>query len=164
MSEMTPQPLRVLHAFPTFDLGGQQARVLALAGGLPEEWEHLVYATDGRYGAREHPGGKRFQPVMQGEGLPTFPLAARAKAKVFLQELRPDLVCSYNFGAIELAWAAGSLGIPFVHHEDGFESGGRQPLRRDLLRRWVLRRASAVVVPSAKLIEIAEKRWKVPRE
>jgi glycosyltransferase involved in cell wall biosynthesis len=161
MSQGPPDHLRILHAFPTFDLGGQQARVLALAEGLPGAWEHLVYATDGRYGAREHPGGRRFQPVFEELRLPHFPLAARARAKTLLQELQPDLVLTYNFGAIEVAWAAGNLGIPFVHHEDGFESGGKQPLRRDLLRRWVLRNAQAVIVPSAPLAQIARQRWKV---
>lgn len=162
MAASRQKPLRVLHAFPTFDLGGQQARVLALAAGLPSTWEHLVYAADGRFGAKAHPGGERFVPVFEGTRLPTFPLAARSVAKTLLRELGPDLVLTYNFGAIELAWAAGGARIPLVHHEDGFESGGRQPLRRDLLRRWVLRKAASVIVPSAPLAEIARKRWKIP--
>lgn len=82
-----------------------------------------------------------------------------------------DLVLTYNWGAMDAVMAhrlfGGLLGLPpLVHHEDGFnedEAAGLKPAR-NRFRRIALRRASALVVPSQRLEEIALTAWRQPRE
>jgi glycosyltransferase involved in cell wall biosynthesis len=73
---------------------------------------------------------------------------------------RPNLVLTYNWGAIEAAWAARRLRLPLVHHEDGFlpDEAQRRHARRSWLRWWVLK-GTPVVVPSAVLQRIAVGEW-----
>jgi glycosyltransferase involved in cell wall biosynthesis len=82
-----------------------------------------------------------------------------------LRALRPDLVVTSNWGAIE--WAAGALlaGVPHIHTEDGFgpEERARQMKRRVMVRRLVLR-ASRVVLPSRNLLRIAAETWRLPHQ
>lgn len=111
---------------------------------------------------------------MLPEGFGLGVLEAPPKAGLFstlrslrgiFEEAAPDLVCTYNWGAIESTMAARSFGsLPVIHHEDGFgpdEASGLK-LRRTLMRRFALRGVSAVVVPSHNLGRIAQKKWKVP--
>jgi glycosyltransferase involved in cell wall biosynthesis len=79
-----------------------------------------------------------------------------------VRRLRPHLLLTYNWGAIETALAARLRRLPpLVHHEDGFQSDelGRRLRRRNLLRRCVLPKAEAVVVPSLTLRGIAVREW-----
>ena len=76
-----------------------------------------------------------------------------------------DVLCTYNWGAIE-AVIANSLGLrkPHLHFEDGFgpdENLDRQNVKRVLARRFLLR-GSIVSVPSKGLAELARKRWRLP--
>ena len=66
----------------------------------------------------------------------------------------PDLLVTYNWGAIEWALANGSLDTPHVHIEDGFgpEEINHQIARRVWTRRLALRR-SEVIVPSITLLK-----------
>jgi glycosyltransferase involved in cell wall biosynthesis len=79
---------------------------------------------------------------------------------------RPDLVLTYNFGAMDAALAARTLGLPLVHHEDGFlpDEARRQLPRRAAYRRLALRRARAVVVISETLRRIAVDTWRLDPE
>jgi glycosyltransferase involved in cell wall biosynthesis len=86
---------------------------------------------------------------------------ANVKAlQALLAAERPDLVLTYNWGAIEAAWAARRLRLPLVHHEDGFlpDEAQRRHARRSWLRWWVLK-GTPVVVPSAVLQRIAVGEW-----
>jgi glycosyltransferase involved in cell wall biosynthesis len=99
------------------------------------------------------------------KGLPTpGRLAALGEA------LKPfDLICTYNWGAMDVAMAHTAFGKafglpPLVHHEDGFnedEAGGLKP-RRNLYRRAALRGAARVIVPSTGLEQIAIGPWAQP--
>ena len=80
-----------------------------------------------------------------------------------------DLVLSYNWGAMDAVMArrlfAGALALPpLVHHEDGFneDEAVRQKPARILFRRLALPAASALVVPSRRLADIARTIWRQP--
>jgi glycosyltransferase involved in cell wall biosynthesis len=77
-----------------------------------------------------------------------------------LKERAPDLLVTYNWGAIEWALANNALGIPHIHIEDGFgpEESKRQFPRRVWTRRLALRR-SLLVVPSRTLEDMALQVW-----
>lgn len=81
---------------------------------------------------------------------------------------RFDLVLTYNWGAIDGVMAARAFArgaTPVVHHEDGFNEDEARRLKpeRNIYRRIALPAARALVVPSARLEEIALGTWKQPR-
>lgn len=158
-------PRRVLlHAFSTFALGGPQARFVQLANALGPDYEHIVVAMDNRFEA-----GERLQPQVRWRPL-RLPvrkgglLANRAEFRRQLQQLRPDLLLSYNWGAIE--WVAANLPrrVPQVHVEDGFgpEEAHAQLPRRVWTRRVLLGLGRVPVVVASKRLEaMACQTWRL---
>ena len=101
------------------------------------------------------------------------PLAGRfgiRRLQVLARAMRGfDLILTYNWGAMDAAMAhalfAPSLGLaPLVHHEDGFNADEAQRLKpaRNWYRRLALARASALVVPSRQLEQVALTTWHQP--
>ncbi len=81
-----------------------------------------------------------------------------------LRRLRPDLLITYNWGAIE--WAMANRLFPVsrqLHFEAGFgkEEADTQLRRRVLFRRWALARCAKVVVPSRGLETLARAVWRL---
>ena len=158
-----PRRRRVLHVFATFGAGGPQVRMTQLVPRMGESWQHAVLALDGDLAAQAQlPAGAACEllptPARRG-----FLGSMRAFATV-LRERDPDLLLTYNWGAIECVAAARRLGLrSHVHHEDGFGPGEqeRRHRRRNWLRRAVLGRAAAVVVPSTRLLAIATREWRL---
>jgi glycosyltransferase involved in cell wall biosynthesis len=155
--------MRLLHVFPTFAPGGAQARTVTLINSLGPEFQHRVVAIDGVTTARERIGrGVDFGLV---EAPPKSIVASVRGFVRLLMEHEPDLLLTYNWGAIDAVLAAHLRGrCPVVHGEDGFgpdEASGLKS-RRVLTRRLVLRRAFATVVPSRTLYDIAEKQYRLP--
>ncbi len=160
------RPARVLlHAFSTFKLGGPQARFVQLAHALGPGYRHLIVAMDNCFDA-----GERLDPTVNWEPMRLEivkggALANRGAFRALLQRLKPDLLLSYNWGAIE--WAAANLPrvVPHVHVEDGFgpEEAHQQLPRRVWMRRVLLgwNRVS-VVVASRNLERMATGVWKLP--
>lgn len=164
MSEGPRRPRVLLHAFSTFKLGGPQARFVQLANALGPDYRHIVAAMDNCFDA-----GERLQPGVAWEPLRLDvvkggALANRGAFRAVLQRVRPDLLLTYNWGAIE--WAAANLPrvVPHVHVEDGFgpEEATRQLPRRVWMRRVLLgwNRVS-VVVASRNLERMATRTWKL---
>ncbi len=159
-------PARILHVFATFDLGGPQARTCRLIASLPASWEHLVLAADGRTGAAS---ALPARAGVEARSLPPLPKSPRRflSLRRLLRRSSADLVCTYNWGAIEAAAAAVlPPRLPLLHHEEGFrpDEAGHQKLRRVVFRRAVLRRAAGLVVPAGSLARIARQSWRVPAE
>lgn len=169
-------PLRILHLHSTFDAGGKERRAVALMnrwarqGGARAIEHHIVSAQPGSMGARSLID-KRVA-VFFPFGFP--PLAGKLRLSRLQQLARAmrgfDLVLTYNWGAMDAAMAhavfAPSMGLaPLVHHEDGFNADEAGGLKRG--RNWyrmvALSRASALVVPSRGLEEIALGSWRQPR-
>lgn len=158
---------RLLHVFSTFDVGGPQIRFLQLVEGLGDAFEHRVLAMNGTDQTM-----RRLPP-----GAPVEMIAFKPDKRQPLRNLwrfrrrlaaeRPDLLVTYNWGAIE--WGLVNLPAPLCPHvdiEDGFgpeETQGLLP-RRNRLRRLVYRRARCLVVPSHTLERIALSAWGLPRE
>jgi len=153
---------RFVHVFATFGAGGPQVRAVQLMARLGGDVEHVVMAVDGCTDARAQlPAGVRceFAPPPERAGL----FATIRAQRQWLRAQRPDLVLTYNWGAIETTEAARRAGLPLVHHEDGFlpDEAERRLWRRTLWRRLVLRKLP-VIVPSAVLHRIATKEWRLP--
>ncbi len=156
-------PPHWLHVFATFGRGGPQVRTTQVMAALGAAVRHTVIAMDGRTEAAAL--------VPEGVPLTVLPpppeggfLATRRAMAARLRELRPDLLLTYNWGAIETVAAARQIGLrAVVHHEEGFgpEEVTRRLFRRNLLRRWLLRGVAAVAVPSEVLRGIARAEWRV---
>jgi len=157
--------MKLLHVFSTLAVGGAQTRFVQLVGALPAGYRHLVLAMDHDYAAVE-------QLALNGtvekidlaydkkQTLRSLLLFRRA-----ISRIRPDLLVTYNWGAIE--WGLVNLPLPICPHMtvlDGFgpEEATASLPRRVRLRRLVYGRAAAVVVPSRKLETLAVNGWTLP--
>ncbi|NNF67548.1 MAG: glycosyltransferase [Gammaproteobacteria bacterium] len=148
-----------LHVLPSFCAAGSQVRTTALMRGLADSVRHTVIAIDGRTEAAALVTGcdLTLQSYEPGAG----PVAGIRFFRQLLQETRPDLLLTYNWGAMDAAIAARSLGFrKQVHHEDGFnaDEAHRLKLRRNWARRLLLNNID-VVVPSRNLLSIARDKW-----
>lgn len=160
------QGLHLVHVFPTFALGGSQMRFASLAAHFAGTYRHTILALDGQTAAAETLAPEaacRILPLERCYGLRDV-----AAMRRLLGSLEPDLLLTYNWGAIE--WAFANRVRPLcrhLHFEDGFgpeETPERQLRRRVLFRRLALGGAHMrVIVPSQVLHRLATEVWKLPR-
>ncbi len=133
--------------------------------GLTGSFRHTVVALDGCFAAAERLASHAvvdLRPLT----LPRYNLLrGMASVRTLVREAEPDLLLTYNWGAIEVALANRLFGVcDHIHFESGFgvEEGNGQLWRRNLFRRVALGRVRKLVVPSATLMEIAASAWSVP--
>lgn len=159
--------LRILHVFPSFELGGSQRRMTTYLNASNAPHNHLVYAMDDCYDAAElshHFRAARIPPGLIPKGNLLSAILGCRKA---LQQTNPDLLVTYNWGSIEWAMAnRWPQRCPTVHIQDGFgedERDGENP-RRQFMRKMTYSRCNRVIVPSNKLAALARESWKVPEK
>jgi len=152
----------LLHVFSTFVPAGPQVRVAKLLAAFGGEFRHSIVAMDGVTTARE-----LLLPELDVVFLDAPPkagsFATAVRMRGLLRRERPDLLLTYNFGAIDSVLAARTLGQGrVVHHEDGFLPDEVQGFkrRRIWLRRIALGGAQVVVI-SRNLERIARELWKL---
>jgi L-malate glycosyltransferase len=157
---------KLLHVFPTFAIGGAQVRFAALANALRQGFEHVAISLDGAGGSeRLVQSGVRFRlrPLsVRKRRLPS--LADLRTFRSLLREERPDLLVTYNWGAIDWALADRIRPIcPHLHVVDGFgpEEAHGQLRRRVWVRRLALSGHTEVVVPSKTLRALATGAWRL---
>lgn len=160
---------RILHIHSTFDRGGKELRCVRLISALTEADHAIVSGDFDRRGAAAllDPKRKVAWPVFPS--LTGKPLPGRLK-KLAAAMAGYDLVCTYNWGAMDTAMAHTLFAdvyklAPLIHHEDGFDEDEADGLKRsrNLYRRIALGRAAALVVPSRALERIALETWQQPR-
>ena len=163
--------MRFLHLHSGFNAGGKELRAAKLINAFGKKVSHtIVSAQPGALGA-----ASAIDSRIEVDYPADFPPLAGRPLPGRLQRLAHamagfDLVLTYNWGAMDAVMAhtlfGRKLGLPpLVHHEDGFnedEASGLKP-SRNWYRRIALGRASALVVPSQRLEEIALKVWQQPR-
>ncbi|WP_033073442.1 glycosyltransferase [Sphingopyxis sp. MWB1] len=165
-------PVRILHLHSSFSLGGKEARAVRLMNLMQDRAQHTILsAVPDALGARDaiDPGVDVLFPT------DAPPLAGRPSLNRYRAladySFRFDLILSYNWGAMDgvMAHRLFAKGRwydapPFlIHHEDGFneDESHRRNWKRNLFRRFALRDAAALAVPSQKLADIAKAEWKV---
>ena len=160
------RPLHLLHVFPTFSLGGSQLRFVTLAHRLGGNFRHSVVSLDGHQEAAAllDPGvSADLVPIFSARSIFTAPFLY---AKL-LQQLRPNVLQTYNWGAIDAVVGAQLAGFPSViHTEDGFnpDEALRLKRRRVLTRRVVLRQIFKTIMPSETLQRIALEQYHLPAD
>jgi glycosyltransferase involved in cell wall biosynthesis len=165
MGDPTPdRPLRLLHVIPSFGIGGVPVRLTTIANRLGRKYRHIVLALD-----QVTTAAARFAPATD-YGLVELSIDKRRQARNILRfrgviaQVRPDLMLTYNWGAVD--WGMANALFPLcrhVHFEDGFgpDEFDGQLRRRILGRRYGLRSAERIVVPSRVLERIARETWKL---
>lgn len=126
-----------------------------------DRYRHTVVSCDGRTEAAD------LAPDVDLTLVPWAPeggaLAGVKHARKLLREVRPDLLLTYNWGAMDSVLGARSSAFKrLVHHEDGFNADESVTLkgRRNWTRRLALR-STDVIVPSANLERIAKGTWRL---
>lgn len=158
-----PARPHLLHVFPSFGFGGVPIRIASIMTHFGRRFRHSILALDGCIDSASR----------LDDGLDIrFPTLSIDKSRAlsnlwrfrrFLKGCRPDLLITYNWGAIE--WALVNSVFPIcrhVHMESGFgvEEAVGQLRRRVLLRRLALRRTAQIVVPSSGLVALATGPWR----
>jgi L-malate glycosyltransferase len=155
----------VLHIFPSFGIGGVPLRMVRIINHFGKRFRHSVIALDNNFEAAV--GIASDVDVMllpRGQPRRAFVRAVFGSA-LALRILQPDLLLTYNWGAIEWAMAGRLLRFArHVHLEAGFSQGeaDTQIPRRVLFRRCALARCALVVVPSRRLEDLASRVWRLP--
>lgn len=155
----------LLHVFSTFAPGGPQVRTAGLLNAMAGEFRHTILPMDGHAEAADLcTQGNRPALLPQPKARGGFRILKELRAVFAEQE--PDLILTYNWGAIESVLAARSMSLPVLHHEDGFrpdEAAGFKR-RRIWTRRLALSKARGLIVPSQTLQAIAQRLWKIDAE
>lgn len=142
-------PLRILHVLPQLGLGGTENGVLNIIEYFGDELDQSVCAlrpSDAR-SPRIAALGSRFSVIGNRR------VAIKHLADHF-RKVKPDVVHSRNWGAIESVIAARLAGVPgIIHSEHGYELGMENglPTRQRAFRALSYRAASAVVTVSEEL-------------
>jgi len=161
---------RILHLHSTFNAGGKEVRCARLMNAWGPRLHHTIVSAEPdamAAAALIDPG----VPVDYPQDFPSLkgkPTPARL-ARLARAMRGFDLVCTYNWGAMDAVMAhrvfARAFGLPpLVHHEDGFNEDEAERLKptRNLYRRVALGGAEAVIVPSTGLEAIARGAWGQP--
>jgi glycosyltransferase involved in cell wall biosynthesis len=158
-------PKHLLHVFPTFEVGGAQMRFSRLVRAHGGRYRNTVIALDHvtDMAARLAPDlPVAYRAIQFDKGKPWSNLVLFRRT---IGEIDPDVLVTYNWGAIE--WALANRGLSarkHVHIEDGFgpEEADGQLRRRVWGRRLALGgRQTKVVLPSRGLERIALHIWKL---
>ncbi|MFC3712376.1 glycosyltransferase family 4 protein [Sphingoaurantiacus capsulatus] len=159
---------RLLHLHSTFNLGGKEARAVALMNAWSDAYSHdIVSAAPGETAAAaliDHAVDWRIRgdfPSLEGKPGPgRWRRIAAALAGY-------DLILTYNWGSMDAVGANRVFAHrPMVHHEDGFNEDEtvRQKPKRVMFRRLFLPGVARLVVPSRNLERIARDIWRQPPE
>jgi len=159
-----PRSRHLLHLFSTFAAGGPQARTAAIVRALDESFRHTIVALDGDLAGAERLKEQPRVAYVEAPRKSRFGGAVARFARL-IRRLAPDLLLTYNWGAIEAIPAARLAGVRrIIHAEDGFgpEESHEQLRRRVWFRRLVLPLTRKVVVPSLLLEGHLRHTWHVP--
>lgn len=155
----------MLHVFPSLALGGSQKRLIDLLHDpILGSHKHLFISTEAKCEIESYfPKGLDYT-IIPFKSLPFLPQRYVQMRKV-LKELKPDVLLTYNWGAIEWGLANFPEIVPhYIHLEDGFGPDEQitLKLRRTLFRRLVFAIAlDDLIVPSHTLAHIADAYWNV---
>lgn len=159
---------RLLHLHSTFNLGGKEARAVALMNAWGDAYRHdIVSAAPGETAAAAliAPGVEaRLRddfPSLEGKPGPARWRRLAAAMRGY------DLVLTYNWGSMDAVGANRVFAhLPMIHHEDGFneDEAVRQKPKRVIFRRLFLPGVAKLMVPSRTLERIALEVWRQPRD
>jgi sugar transferase (PEP-CTERM/EpsH1 system associated) len=145
--------LRVLHVIDRLDVGGTELGIARVIRGLKGGFNHRVCAIRGFNEEFVQAQSLTGKVCVAGHSTTGFQLVVGRLARL-MWELKPDVVHSRNWGAIEAIPAARLARIPVaIHSEHGYEVDmlAGLPLHRRIVRRMAYTAADAVFTVSEEL-------------
>lgn len=162
--ESDSMPPRLLHILPTFAPGGAELVAVSVMNGLGAEFAHTILPLNGHSEAAQLLRVPfRLLEAPPGRSSPLYAW----KLRQLIGRERPDLVLTYNWGAIDAVIAMAALArCPAIHNEHGFGAEEARSLlwRRLLIRRWFLGRIYSTVAVSECLQDIVLNRYRLRPE
>src|SRR5271166_7138951 len=95
----------VLHVFPSFGIGGVPLRMVRIINHLGKRFRHTVIALDNNFDAAAGISGDLDVTISPVLALKRGTLHTVLDSALVLRRMRPDLLITYNWGAIEWAMA-----------------------------------------------------------
>src|SRR6266511_4141808 len=152
--------MKILHVVPSFGLGGMEKVICALIEKTSDYHKHAILSLDGDTQANRWIKDSDVQLVdfdKPSERNRYFQSLYRS-----LREVHPELLMTYNWGATDAVWLGHLAGIRHViHSEHGFnvDEGKATVWKRDVIRFFVYRLASKVIVISRDLHKLLRQRF-----
>jgi glycosyltransferase involved in cell wall biosynthesis len=161
----SPPCKHFFHIFPSLGIGGVPLRMVRIINHFGTRFRHTIIALDNNFEAAAGIDPSLDVTLLPVQQPPRGLFRSVADSAFALRRFRPDLLLTYNWGAIEWAMAARLSTVPrHIHLEAGFgqQEADSQIPRRVLFRRLALARCSLVVVPSRRLEDLASRVWRLP--
>ena len=137
MSEATSRQPVIVHVLDQFEIGGMETVALNVIAGSRERYRHVIVCLRGRgmLAPRAEALGADVHAVDKNAGKD---IGAYLRLRRLLRRLNPDLVHTYNIGALDVAFWARLAGVKRVvhaeHGRDVADPQGRNPKYRRLRR------------------------------
>lgn len=158
----------IIHIFSSFGLGGVPIKICHSINYFADKAKHTIISTHKEYASKSLLNENVSVDIPDTMYLNEGSLFKRLQNyRSYLKKTKPDLLITYNWGAVE--WAlANSFGpiVRHIHVESGFgpDEAVKTLKRRDLFRRFSLRNIEYLSVPSQTLIAIAKDKWHIPEK
>jgi glycosyltransferase involved in cell wall biosynthesis len=138
--------------------------ICAVINSSPSLQHHTIVSLDGSQNA------KLWISNIKAEVIPFRKPKTRRQffLRLFntLRSFQPDLLMTYNWGAIDAIWLGRLAGVRhIVHHEHGFnvDESSSTVWRRDFIRFIVYRLSTKIVVVSRELERMVQKRFRISK-
>jgi len=143
--------IRIMHIFSTFDVGGLESVVANLINHMSADmFSHSICVFSKRTGAVEKIKNKNINIFIVRKNFRNDPTLIFRLAGL-LKRQKPDIVRTYNWGAIEGVVASKLGGVKrIVHSEHGFDLAEvlKQKKRRIFARKLILKRCDKIIAVS----------------
>src|SRR5438552_1572279 len=96
---------RLLHVLPSFGIGGVPIRIARIVNHFGSRYQHTIVALDQVLSARERLRADLAVDLVPFAVNKRRPLAELLRYRRVLQTRKPDLLITYNWGAIDWAMA-----------------------------------------------------------
>jgi L-malate glycosyltransferase len=156
----------ILHIFSSFGKGGVPIKICHMINHFGAGAKHTIIATNNDYSSKDIIDKKNDVIFIdQKKSAPASFIKRIMNYRSYLKSISPDLVLTYNWGAIE--WALANSFKPsfrHIHVESGFgpDEVKKTLFRRNIFRRLALRNTDYICVPSKVLINICRSDWHIP--
>lgn len=152
--ESARRPIRILHVLPFFSYGGTELVVQRLIASLSAlEFQQDICVMRGFDAALASAARCEEHIVQAGDSSERFQFPLLRLVQI-MRRLRPHIVHTRNWGALEAVLAARFAGVPAaVHSEHGYDMHSLRglPLRRRLIRRGLYSLTDVVFTVSKEL-------------
>lgn len=155
----------ILHVFDEFRVGGTESRTCQVINHTSRIYHHIICSQKKSFAAKRLFSKDANVSFLWVRSDPKNVIGNILRFRSTLCKLKPDLLISYAWGAMEWAIANSVKKIcPNIHALEGFgdDEISKQKFRRKIIRMIFLRTCTRVVTCSDVLKNFALHSWKVP--